>query len=84
MSLGLDLGPGGVISAYTRNASPSDLLFYTSLRATYDIKPQWAGGLTLREWLLPGSNRATMFGPIARWEPKSYDFGRVFIEPRWG
>ena len=44
MSLGLDMGPGGVISAYTANTSPSNLLFYTSLRATYDLKSQWAGG----------------------------------------
>jgi hypothetical protein len=84
LSLGLDMGPGGVIAAYTRNASASDLLFYTALRATYDIKPQWAGGLTLREWFLPGSNRATMVGPIVRWEPKSYSFGRVFIEAALG
>jgi len=83
-SVGLDLGPGGVITAYTNNASASDLLFYTSLRVTYDLKLQWAGGLTLREWLLPGSNRATMIGPIARWEPKTYDFGRVFIEAALG
>jgi hypothetical protein len=84
MSLGLDMGPGGVISTYTRDSSASDLLFYTAVRATYDIKPQWAGGLTLREWFLPGANRATMFGPIARWEPKSYEFGRLFIEAALG
>ena len=84
MSLALDMGPGGVISAYTANTSPSNLLFYTSLRATYDLKSQWAGGLTLREWFLPGSNRATVFGPIVRWEPKSYAFGRAFIEASLG
>ena len=84
MSLGLDMGPGGVISAYTANSSPSNLLFYTSLRALYDVKSEWALGLTLREWFLPGSNRATMFGPIVRWEPKTYAFGRAFIEAALG
>jgi hypothetical protein len=84
LSLGLDLGPGGVIAAYTNNASPSDLLFYTAVRASYDLVPSWSGGLTLREWFLPGSNRATMFGPIARWEPKTVDIGRVFVEAALG
>ena len=60
-SIGLELGPGGVLTSYDLNNSPSALLFYTSLRASYDITPRWAGGLTLRQWWLPGSNHATMY-----------------------
>jgi len=79
-SIGLELGPGGVISHYDQNNVPSALLFYSSLRASYDVTPQWSGGLTFRQWWLPGSNHATMFGPIARWEPVSYEFGRAFVD----
>jgi len=79
-ALGLELGPGGVLTAYDQNQSPSALMFYTALRATYDIKPQWSGGFTLRQWWLPGSNHATMYGLIARFEPVSYEFGRVFAD----
>src|SRR5215471_8444445 len=57
-SIGVELGPGGVITAYDQNQSPSALLFYASARGTYDITDQWAGGLTFRQWWLPGSNHA--------------------------
>jgi len=79
-SLGLELGPGGVISAYDQNQSPSSLLFYAALRGSYDISAQWSGGVTLRQWWLPGSNHATMYGVLARWEPVAYEFGRVFVD----
>jgi len=80
VSLGLELGPGGVLTAYDVNQSPSALLFYTALRGSYDITPQWSGGLTLRQWWLPGSNHATMIGIVGRYEPAAYEFGRVFVD----
>ena len=79
-ALGLELGPGGVLTAYDQSQSPSALMFYTALRATYDLAPQWSGGLTLRQWWLPASNHATMYGIIGRYEPVSYEFGRVFVD----
>ncbi len=79
LSLGLELGPGGVITAYNRNTGPSALLFYGSLRAALPLDPHWAGELVLRQWWLPG-NHATMLGVGARFEPVSYPFGRVFID----
>jgi hypothetical protein len=45
---------------------------------SYDIKPAWSGGLTLRQWWLPGSNHATMYGLTARYEPIVSQYGRVF------
>jgi len=87
VSLGVELGPGGVITAYDQNQSPSGLLFYTAARGSYDITDQWSGGLTLRQWWLPGSNHATTFGVIGRWEPVTYEFGRAFVDlaigPTW-
>ena len=78
LSLGLELGPGGVLTSYDFSASPSALLFYTALRASYDLKPGWSGGLTLRQWWLPASNHATMYGLTARYEPIVTSYGRVF------
>jgi len=83
-SIGLELGPGGVLTSYDANASPSALLFYGAVRGSYDITPMWSGGLTLRQWWLPGSNHATMFGLTARFEPKVYDWGRTFVDAAVG
>jgi hypothetical protein len=83
-SLGLELGPGGVLTAYDQNESPSALLFYTSLRASYDITPQWSGGLTLRQWWLPGSNHATTYAVTARFEPIVTEYGRTFVDVAFG
>ena len=83
-SIGLELGPGGVLTAYDQSQSPSALLFYTALRGSYDLTPQWSGGLTLRQWWLPGSNHATMVGVLARYEPVAYEFGRVFVDASIG
>ena len=41
-------------------------------------RPHWSGGLTLRQWWLPGSNHATMYGLTARYEPIVSSYGRVF------
>jgi len=84
LSLGLELGPGGVLTSYDFSMSPSALLFYTALRASYDIKPQWSLGLTLRQWWLPGSNHATMYAVTGRFEPVKYEFGRVFADVALG
>ena len=67
-----------MLTSYDFAASPSALLFYTALRVSYDIKAHWSGGLTLRQWWLPGSNHATMYGLTARYEPIVSSFGRVF------
>jgi len=83
-SLGLELGPGGVLTSYDFNQSPSALLFYGSVRASIDLTPAWSGGLTLRQWWLPNSNHGTMLGAIARFEPVTYEFGRVFADAAIG
>lgn len=80
LALGLELGPGGVLTSYDANESPSALLFYASVVARLDIKDDWSGGVTLRQWWLPGDNHATMLGLTARFEPKVYDFARVFAD----
>ena len=48
LALGLELGPGGVLSSYNAQDSPSALLFYGALRANIDIKESWSGGVTRR------------------------------------
>jgi hypothetical protein len=83
-SLGLELGPGGVLTSYDFNMSPSALLFYGSVRASIDLTPSWSAGLTLRQWWLPNSNHATMLGAIGRYEPVTYDWGRVFVDAAIG
>src|SRR5262245_12157531 len=79
-SLGLEIGPGGVLTAYDQSQSPSALLFYASLRGSYDITDRWSGGLALRQWWLPGSNHATMYSLIGRFEPATYESMRVFAD----
>jgi len=83
-SIGLELGPGGVLTSYDANESPSALLFYGSVLGRYDITQAWSGGLALRQWWLPGSNHATMFALTARFEPKTYDWGRTFVDAAVG
>ena len=83
-SIGLEIGPGGVLTSYDRSDSPSALLFYTGLRGSMDLVPGWSGGLTLRQWWLPSSNHVTMFALTARWEPKSWDWGRVYVDAAIG
>src|SRR4051812_12272013 len=80
LALSLELGPGGVLTSYNANESPSALLFYLSLIARVDIKEAWSGGVALRQWWLPSNNHATMLGLTARFEPVVYDFGRVFAD----
>jgi len=82
-SLGAELGPGGVITAYNRNAGPSAVLFYTSLRGGYEINDQWTAELVLRQWWLP-ANHALMLGVGARWEPSVLTFGRWFVDAAIG
>jgi hypothetical protein len=84
LALSLELGPGGVLTSYDANESPSALLFYTAFAARLDINDAWSGGFTLRQWWLPSDNHATMLGITARFEPKIYDFGRVFADVAMG
>jgi hypothetical protein len=84
VSLGLELGPGGVLTSYDANPGTSALLFYSALRGSLDLTRSWSGGLTLRQWWLPSSNHATMMGLTARFEPVTYDFGRVFADAAIG
>jgi hypothetical protein len=79
LSLGAELGPGGVISDYNVNAGPSAVLLYGSVRAAYDFTESWAGQLVLRQWWLP-ANHATMFGLGGRYEPATVSFGRWFVD----
>jgi hypothetical protein len=84
LSLGVEVGPGGVLAAYTQNPSPNGLLFMSSVRAGLDFVPQWSGILTLRQWWLPGDDHALMLGPGARFEPYDLSFGRVFVDGSLG
>jgi hypothetical protein len=80
VALGLEAGPGGVLTSYDVADSPNALLFYTALRGTYALSPHWSGGLALRQWWLPNSNHATQYSLIARYEPPEYKYGRVFVD----
>ena len=84
MSLGLDLGPGGVITAYDPKTAPAPCCSTRRCARPTTSTPHWAGGLTLRQWLLPGSNRATMFAPDRALGARELRFGRVFIEAAMG
>lgn len=83
VSLGAELGPGGVITPYNVNTGPSAVLFYGSVRAALDLNERWAGELVLRQWWLP-ANHATMLGVGARFEPAAYPFGRWFVDGSLG
>jgi Thrombospondin type 3 repeat len=83
-ALGLDMGVGSTISVYNENGGPSATLFYTALRGTYDLPHHFQGLLTLRQWWLPSSNHATMFGVGARYEPFVNSYGRVFFDAALG
>ena len=86
-SLGLDLGIGGVLTAYSPDAQDggSDLLL--SLRGSYDVSSDVALQLLFRQWSLPGSNHATMPGFGVRFEPFRGALGRAFLDaavgPAW-
>jgi hypothetical protein len=80
LAVSVELGPGGVLAPYTPNPGPNDLLFMTAVRVGYDVAPQWAGSLVLRQWWLPTDDHAFMFGPGARFEPYQLSFGRVFVD----
>src|SRR6185503_21009871 len=56
-SVSLDVGPGGVLSKYSQNAGPAQLLFFTGFRASYDFTNSWAGAIAVHQWWLP-ANRA--------------------------
>jgi hypothetical protein len=80
LSLGAELGPGGVLTSYSAVSGPSALLFYGSVRASLDLSQTWAGSLVLRQWFLP-ANHATMLGVGFRWEPATgYSFGHWFVD----
>jgi hypothetical protein len=85
VAVGLELGPGGVLTSYDQNQNQSSLLFYGSARVVYDIKDYWSGGLALRQWWLPGSNHATMYAITARFEPAALSkYGRAFVDAAIG
>jgi len=79
-ALGVDIGAGATITNFNVNPPNSSTLFFTSARATLDIKHGFAALLTLREWWLPGPNHATLFGIGTRWEPYQATWGRVFVD----
>ncbi|HVV49007.1 MAG TPA: thrombospondin type 3 repeat-containing protein [Polyangia bacterium] len=78
--LGLDLGAGGTITDFNVNPPNGSTLFFTSVRATLDIKYGFAAMLALRQWWLPGPNHAFLFGLGTRFEPYSATWGRVFAD----
>src|SRR5687768_6616599 len=57
-SVTLELGPGGTVSRYNQNSGPSQLLFFTGFRASYDFTHSWAGSLAIHQWWLPANYAA--------------------------
>lgn len=84
VGIGLDLGAGSTITDFSVNPGPSGTLFFTSARATYDLKHGFAGMLTLRQWWLPGPNHALLIGFGTRFEPLVYTWGRIFFDAAVG
>ena len=78
-----ELGPGGVLTNYDQTKPQRAAVLHRAARE-YDISPHWAGGLTLRQWWLPGSNHATMYAVTARFEPVVSRFGRAFVDAAIG
>lgn len=78
--VGLDLGAGGTLTAFNAFPGPDGALFFTSVRATLDLKYNFAAMLTLRQWWLPGPNHALLFGVGTRFEPYVATWGRVFVD----
>jgi hypothetical protein len=79
-ALGLELGAGSTITDFNEFPTNSSTLFFTSLRATYDLKHSFALLLAFRQWWLPGPNHALLLGLGLRFEPFSYTWGRGFID----
>jgi thrombospondin type 3 repeat protein len=79
-SVGLDLGSGATITSYNQGNGDGGTLFFTGLRATYDLQRGFAALVGLRQWWLPGPNHATMYAFGARWEPFIHPIGRFFVD----
>ena len=82
-SVTLEVGPGGTLHRYNLNAGPSQLLFFTGFRASYDFSNSWAGSLAVHQWWLP-ANRATMLGVGLKFVPAEKSFGRWWLRARRG
>lgn len=83
-AVGLDLGFGSVLTAYSPQAQDggSDLLL--SVRGSYDFSPDFALQLVFRQWALPGSNHATMPGVGTRFDAFRGTLGRAFLDAALG
>jgi hypothetical protein len=82
-SVTLEVGPGGTLHRYNQNAGPSQLLFFTGFRASYDFSHSWSGSLAVHQWWLP-SNYAGMLGGGLRFVPAEVSFGRWWINANGG
>ena len=86
-SFGLDLGLGSVLTRYSPDAQDGGSVLLVSLRASYDLSPDLAVGVLLRQWSLPGSNHGTTPGLNLRFEPYRGAIGRAFFDgavgPSW-
>jgi len=80
LSLGLEVGAGGTITAFNAFPSNDSTLFFTSVHATYDLKHSFAALVALREWWLPGPNHALMLGLGTRFEPFTWSWGRSYAD----
>ena len=83
-SIGLDLGIGSVLTAYSPDAQDGGSVLLLSLRGSYDVSDDIALQLLFRQWSLPGSNHATMPGFGARFEPFRGTLGRAFLDAALG
>jgi hypothetical protein len=83
-SVGVDLGIGSVLTHYTIDARDGGSVLLVSARGSYDIAPDVAVSVLLRNWSLPGDNHATMPGVGARFEPYQGTVGRAYVDAALG
>jgi hypothetical protein len=83
-TLGLDIGPGSIITKYSTGSADSGGLLFVGLRGSYAWSDQLAGQLVLQQWWLPGANQAIMPGIGLRVSPIRVDLGSLFVDGSLG
>jgi hypothetical protein len=83
-TVGLDIGPGSIITKYSAGSADSGGLLFVSLRGSYAWSDQLAGQLVLQQWWLPGANQAIMPGVGLRYSPLRADLGSLFVDGSLG
>jgi Thrombospondin type 3 repeat len=83
-AVGVDLGLGSVITRYNPDARDGGTVLVVSGSGRYDLAPDLALMVLLRQWFLPSSNYAIMPGVGARFEPFQGPVGRAFLDADLG